>query len=83
LDRTSAAAIGLMLSKMDSKEVLATMEKVFAYVNVEGRKLEMNSDFSQGRNKEMWTVFIHALRFNFQDFLTGSLLTLGQSKNPQ
>ena len=80
LDQTSATAIGLMLSKMDAKDVVATMETVFAYVNVDGRKLNMNADFSGGRNKEMWTVFIHALRYNFQDFLEGSLLTFGQNK---
>lgn len=69
-----ATAIGLMLSKMDAKELKATIEKVFAYVNVDGTKVIIDMHFT-GKNKELWIVFIQALRFNFSDFLPESLLT--------
>lgn len=69
-----AAAIGLMLSKMDAKELKQTLEKVFAYVNVDGSKVVIDMHFT-GKNKELWIVFIQALRFNFSDFLPESLLT--------
>lgn len=68
------AAIGLILSKMDANELTATMETVFQYVSIDGKRIDINTTFT-GRNKELWAVFIQALRFNFRDFLPEGLLT--------
>ena len=71
-EQAGATAIGLLLSKMNADELLATMETVFKYVSCDGKRVEMNATFT-GRNKEMWLVFIAGLRFNFSDFLPEGL----------
>lgn len=77
-----AAAIGLLASKMDADELIKTMQTVFNYVGVDGRaRVDINMDFS-GRNKELWQVFIAALRFNFRDFLPAGLLSSISAKMP-
>lgn len=81
-EQAGAAAIGMLLSKMDADELLATMETVFKYVSCDGKRVEMNSTFV-GRNKELWQVFVQALRFNFSDFLPEGLFASVQSKMAQ
>lgn len=77
-EQAGAAAIGMLLSKMDADELLATMETVFKYVSCDGKRVEMNATFT-GRNKELWQVFVQALRFNFSDFLPEGLFASVQS----
>jgi hypothetical protein len=77
-EQAGATAIGLLLSKMDADELLATMETVFKYVTCDGKRVEINATFA-GRNKELWQVFIAALRFNFSDFLPAGLFASVQS----
>ena len=77
-EQAGATAIGRLLSKMDADELLATMETVFKYVTCDGKRVEINATFS-GRNKELWQVFIAALRFNFSDFLPAGLFASVQS----
>ena len=69
-----AAAIGLLLSKMNANDLLSTMNTVFSYVSCDGQRIELNSTFA-GRNREVWEVFIEALKFNFHDFFPESLFT--------
>lgn len=71
-EHAGAAAIGLLLSKMNADELLTTMETVFKYVSCDGKRVEMNSTFT-GRNRELWQAFIGALQFNFSDFLPDGL----------
>lgn len=71
-EQAGATAIGLLLSKMDAKELLETMQTVFQYVSCDGKRTDINATFT-GRNKELWQVFIAALRFNFSDFLPEGL----------
>ena len=71
-EQAGATAIGLLLSKMNADDLLATMETVLKYVSCDGKRVDMNVTFT-GRNKELWQVFIAALRFNFSDFLEGGL----------
>lgn len=66
------AAISLLLAKLDADILTATMQTVFKYVTCDGKRVDMNATFV-GRNKELWQVFIAALRFNFSDFLEGNL----------
>jgi hypothetical protein len=68
-----AAAIGLMLSRMEPENIKKAMATVFTYVNCDGKRIEINSHFT-GKNKEMWQVFLAALRYNFSDFFPESLL---------
>ena len=77
-EQAGATAIGLLLSKMDADELLATMETVFKYVTCDGKRVDINATFT-GRNKELWQVFIAALRFNFSDFLPAGLFASVQS----
>jgi hypothetical protein len=63
-----AAAIGLIASKMEPDDLLRTLRKVFVYVSVDGERCDINKHFT-GKNKELWEVFILALRHNFADFL--------------
>ena len=78
-EQAGATAIGLLLSKMDADELLATMETVFKYVTCDGKRVDINATFT-GRNKELWQVFIAALRFNFSDFLPAGLFASVQGK---
>lgn len=71
-EQAGATAIGLLLAKMNADELVQTMETVFKYVSCEGKRVEINATFT-GRNKELWLVFIAALRFNFSDFLPEGL----------
>lgn len=68
------SAISVALAKMDSAELIKTMTTVFAYVTCDGKRIEINSSFT-GRPRELWQVFIAALRFNFVDFFPEGLLT--------
>lgn len=78
-EAAGATAIGLLLSKMDADELINTMETVFKYVSVDGKRVDINATFT-GRNKELWQAFIAALRFNFSDFLPDGLFASVQSK---
>lgn len=69
-----AMAVGMLMAKMNADELLATMQTVFAYVSCDGQRVELNSTFT-GRNREVWEVFIAALKFNFHDFFPESLFT--------
>lgn len=71
-EQAGATAIGLLLSKMNADELLETMRTVFQYVTCDGKRVDINATFT-GRNKELWQVFIAALRFNFSDFLPEGL----------
>lgn len=75
-----AAAIALLMSKMNAAELKATMKTVLKYTGYgatgddKGKTtLTLNGDFV-GRNREVWQVFIAALQFNFSDFLPAKLL---------
>jgi hypothetical protein len=67
-----AAAVGMMAARMDAADLLKTMQTVFTYVTVDGKRINMDSDADHGgftgRPKEMWQVFIKALQVNFADF---------------
>lgn len=78
-EAAGATAIGLLLSKMDAKELLETMQTVFQYVSCDGKRIDINATFT-GRNKELWQVFIAALRFNFSDFLPAGLFASVQKQ---
>lgn len=78
-EAAGATAIGLLLSKMNADELLQTMQTVFQYVSCDGKRIDINATFT-GRNKELWQVFIAALRFNFSDFLPAGLFASAQGK---
>lgn len=71
-ETAGVAAIGMMLSNMDADVLLTTMDTVFKYVSCDGKRVDINATFV-GKNKEMWQVFLAALRFNFSDFLPAGL----------
>lgn len=68
--------MGMMAARADADELLRTMNSVFKYVRVDvsgsgtAVPIQIDTHF-QGRNKELWTVFIAALRVNFSDFFEG------------
>jgi hypothetical protein len=74
-----AAAIGLLLTKMNADELIVTMESVFTYVSCDGKRVDINTTFT-GRNKELWQAFIAALQFNFSDFFPEGLSALTTGK---
>lgn len=76
-----SAAIGLLLSKMDADELVKTMETVFRYCSVDGKRVQIDATFN-GKPKEMWQVFIGALVFNFSDFLPDGLFASIRAKIP-
>lgn len=78
-EKAGAAAIGMLLAKMDAKELTSTMETVFDYVSCDGSRVEINSTFT-GRNRDLWQVFFAALKHNFGDFLPAGLLNSLRAK---
>lgn len=60
--------IGLLCSRMNADELEQTMDHVFKYVSCDGVPVIIDSTFT-GRPREIWQVFIEALKFNFADFL--------------
>lgn len=78
-ESAGATAIGMLLSKMNADELIVTMETVFKYVSVDGKRIDINATFT-GRNKELWQAFLAALRFNFSDFLPEGLFASVKSK---
>lgn len=80
MNMAGGVAIGMLASKMEAKDLVSTMQTVFQYVGIAGVKtrVDINADF-MGRNREVWQVFIAALRFNFSDFLPASLFASLQS----
>lgn len=85
-----AVVIGLMLKNLDHNELQKVMETIFDFVSVDGKQIISIDEVFTGKPRELWQVFIYALRFNFSDFFPESLLAsiqkkiggLGQS-NPQ
>lgn len=76
-----AAAIGLLLSKMDPDELIRTMETVFKYCSVDGKRVQIDATFN-GRPKDMWQAFIGSLAYNFSDFIPAGLFASIRSKIP-
>jgi hypothetical protein len=69
-----AGAIGVLTAKMDADELIKTMGIVFESVSLDGVKgpVDMDVHFT-GKNKDLWLVFVEALKVNFGDFLPGGL----------
>lgn len=63
----ATAAIGLLTTKMDADELLGTMRTVFEVVSCDGAPIDIDSTFT-GTNRQLWEVFIEALKVNFSDF---------------
>jgi hypothetical protein len=63
-------AVALMATRMDPDELLRTMKTVFEFVAVDGQPVNIDTHFT-GKNKELWQVFIEALKVNFADFFDG------------
>ncbi len=80
-----AQAITQIAARADAAELKAAMETVLRYT-ITGKKSEPArraaslDDFNGGRTRELWQVFIAALRFNFSDFLPDGLLPSGPAK---
>jgi hypothetical protein len=75
------AAIGLLTARVSEADLLTAMTAVFEHVGIDGKKVRVCEGGSnagideafQGRNKELWQVFLAALRVNFADFFQGDL----------
>lgn len=70
----AGAAIALMAGRLDAAELLETMKIVMEYVRIEGEPVKDIDVAFMGRNRELWQVFLFALRVNFHDFFPESLL---------
>ena len=73
MEQAGALVIGLLASKLNADDLLTTLNTVFTYVTCDEQRVEINSTFT-GRNRELWLVFIEALKFNFADFFPDGLL---------
>ena len=69
------SALALIAAKMDPVELTNTMRAVVEnYTSANDKRIvDIDSTF-QGKNKELWQVFIGALRYNFSDFFPEGLL---------
>jgi hypothetical protein len=65
-------AIATLTARMDPDELLVTMGIVFESVTLDGKPVSLDVHFN-GRNREVWQVFIEALRVNFSDFFPAGL----------
>lgn len=80
---TFTAAIGLLTSRLDEEELTRVMATVFQYVGILDQAIRicekgdvagagLDTHFL-GKNKDLWLVFVEALRVNFADFFGESL----------
>ena len=67
-----ASAVGLMASRMDADELIAIMGIVHESVTLDGKPVSLDIHFT-GRNRDVWAVFIEALKVNFADFFPAGL----------
>ena len=68
-----AVVVGLLLKNLDSEELSKVMDIVFEHVSVNGARIvDIDATFT-GSPRDLWQVFIFALRWNFRDFLPESL----------
>jgi hypothetical protein len=74
------AAMGMIAARLEPEEAVRLMQTVFQYVTCDGARIEMDATFT-GRNKEVWLVFIAALKANFSDFFTGGLFASGPEQS--
>jgi len=83
-EQVIAAAIGLLTARVSEAELMTAMIAVFEHTGVavgpgarvricEGGSQAGLDEVFQGRNKELWQVFVAALRVNFADFFQGDL----------
>lgn len=78
-DQAIAAAVGLLTARVSESDLLAAMTMVFEHVGILDKKNRICGDGGgiddsfQGRNRELWQVFVAALRVNFADFFQGDL----------
>jgi hypothetical protein len=73
-DASVGTAIKLLTQLMNADELLETMRIVFESVSCEGRPVgDIDATFN-GKNKELWQVFVEALKVNFADFLADARL---------
>lgn len=69
-----AGAVGLMMSRMEADEAIATIGLVLSSVNCEARPIaDIDVTFGDGRSMEMYRVFWEALKVNFAGFFPASL----------
>lgn len=76
-----AMAVGLFSDRLDDEALLKVMHTVFRYVGIDGKVIRICEEASadgldehfQGRNRELWQVFLKALQVNFADFFVGAL----------
>jgi len=68
----AGAAIGLLTSRMEADDLLVQMKTVFDACSCDGKRIDIDSTFT-GQNKQLWEVFIEALRVNFSDFFPAGL----------
>jgi hypothetical protein len=74
MQAAAGAAIALMTSRLDADELLQTMEIVMQCVRIDGAPVASIDASFVGRNRDLWQVFIYALRVNFADFFPDDLL---------
>lgn len=68
-------ALGKVAEHISPEKLISTMETVFKCVTIDGKRINSIDESFSGRNKEVWQVFIAALKENFADFLPEGLLT--------
>jgi len=68
----ATAALGLLTTRMDADKLLTTMKTVFDHCSCDGKPVDIDQTFN-GRNKDLWEVFLEALKVNFADFFPAGL----------
>lgn len=66
------AALGAVAKNVEYETLIDTMKTVFECVTIDGKRINSIDESFNGRHKEMWQVFIEALKANFADFLPES-----------
>lgn len=72
-EEAGSAAISALSNNVDSNILIEAMERIYAVVTIDGKRMPMEEAFGGGRHKELWQVMFFALRYNFKDFLPASL----------
>lgn len=79
----ASAAVGLLTSRMDAEELLATMKTVFEHCSCDGQPIiSIDATFAE-RHRQLWEAFIEALKANFSDFFPAGLSASLSSAMPK
>lgn len=78
-----ALAIVALAQGVDSEKIKPVLKTLHACVTIDGKFVQFEEAYSQGRHRDVWQMALFVLKYNFADFLPGGLLAALKAKVAQ